>query len=212
MKSGLLIAVEGIDGAGKSTQIPVMAQFFESLGRVVCTTFEPTKGRYGMEIRHATERLLPAKERQLFVDDRKDHLKNCILPALERGEVVITDRYFYSSIAYQGTRRDAFDHDPSEDELAQLQDEIGRENRAFAPEADILVCFRLSVDEAFKRICAGRETLEPFETRQTLTDVAQAFERVMQSHPRVIAVDASQSVDAVSAQILSELRTLLAGY
>ena len=207
MKKKLLIAVEGIDGAGKSTQIPRMAQFFDSLGCVVCTTSEPTRGRYGMEIRQAVKRWSPAKERQLFVDDRKEHLETCILPALERGEVVITDRYFYSSIAYQGTRRDAFDHNPTDEELFRLQDEIGRENRAFAPEADILVCFRLSVDEAFKRIQAGRENLEPFETRQTLTDVSRAFERVIQSHPCAIAVDASQSVDDVTAQILSGLRS-----
>ena len=90
--------------------------------------------------------------------------------------------------------------------MAQLQNEIGLENRAFAPEADILICFRLSVDEAFKRIHAGRDSLEPFETRQTLTDVSNAFERVIQSHPCVIAVDASQSVDDVTKQILSELK------
>ena len=206
MSTGLLIAVEGIDGAGKSTQIPRIAEFYRSLGREVCTTAEPTRGRFGMEIRQAAERFSPAQERQLFVKDRRDHLETCIFPALQRGEVVITDRYFYSSIAYQGTRRDYFDHDPSDDELARLQDDIARENRAFAPEADILICFRLSVDEAFNRMKSGRATLEPFETRQTLTDVSRAFDRIIRSHPRAIAVDASQSIDNVTAQILSGLR------
>ena len=208
MKTGLLIAVEGIDGAGKSTQIPRIAQFYQSLGRVVCTTAEPTRGRFGMEIRQARERLSPTRERQLFVDDRRDHLETCIFPALHRNEFVITDRYFYSSIAYQGTRRDYFDHEPSDDELAELQDEIARENRSFAPEADILICFRLSVDEAFNRMKSGRTTLEPFETRQTLTDVSKAFDRIIQSHPRAIAVDASQSIDNVTEQILSKLRAI----
>lgn len=206
---GLLIAVEGIDGAGKSTQIPRIADFFKSLGFTVCTTAEPTRGQFGLEIRQATERLSPSRERQLFVDDRKEHLKTCILPELDLGHIVITDRYFYSSIAYQGTRRDAFDHSPSDDELNTLQIEVGQENRAFAPEADILILFRLDVERAFERMKSGREKLEPFETQQTLSDVYVAFERIAQNHPHVIVVDASKPIDAVTQQILDELNTLL---
>ena len=202
---GLLVAIEGIDGAGKSTQIPVIARFFESQGREVITTAEPTRGHWGQIIRSAKTRLAPSEERRLFVDDRKDHLESLVLPALERGAVVITDRYFYSSIAYQGTRRDAFDHNPSDAELALLQDEIGHENRAFAPEADILIGFRLDVETAFERMQAGRAALEPFETRQTLSDVARAFERIYTSHPQAIVVDASRTIEQVSEQILSGL-------
>ena len=162
-----------------------------------------------MEIRQARERLSPARERQLFVDDRREHLETCILPALKRNEVVITDRYFYSSIAYQGTRRDAAGRTMTEADLIALQEEIGRENRAFAPEADILICFRLSVDEAFKRIYAGRDSVEPFETRQTLQDVSHAFERVIAQHSKCIAVDASLSVDEVTEAILAGLKHFL---
>ena len=162
-----------------------------------------------MEIRQARERLSPARERQLFVDDRREHLETCILPALKRNEVVITDRYFYSSIAYQGTRRDAAGRTMTEADLIALQEEIGRENRAFAPEADILICFRLSVDEAFKRIYAGRDSVESFETRQTLQDVSRAFERVIAQHSKCIAVDASLSVDEVTEAILAGLKHFL---
>ena len=124
-----------------------------------------------------------------------------LLPAIARGAVAITDRYFYSSVAYQGTRRDAFDHAPSDDELARLQDEIYAENRAFAPEADILIYIRLDVDTALARMRASREGLDPFENRRNLLDVAEAFERIVKRHPCVIAVDATLPPDEVTAEI-----------
>ena len=204
---GKLIAFEGIDGAGKSTQIKRLAQWLQSQGiEDICMTAESTKGYFGRQIREAKERLSPKVERQLFVDDRKEHLVSCILPAIQRGAVVLTDRYFYSSIAYQGTRRDAFDHDPNSEELCELQDEIGEFNRLFAPEADILVYVRLDVDTAIERMKQGREALDPFEKRQTLIDVANAFDRVAASHPHAIIVDGSQSPDEVFAEIVRGLQ------
>jgi dTMP kinase len=206
----MLIAVEGIDGAGKSTQIPKIAAWFESLGMKACITAEPTKGPFGQKIRQATqERHAPIIERQLFVDDRKEHLKTCIQPALERGEIVITDRYLYSSVAYQGSRRDAFDHDPTQAELEALQDEIYAENRAFAPEADILIYIQIDVDTAIERMKNGRETLDPFEKKQTLIDVSNAFDRLMNKGMNVIAVDGTLPPEQITAAILAPLGFLL---
>ena len=197
----VLIAVEGIDGAGKSTQIPRIAAWFARHGLEVDASCEPTHGPIGTKIRTAPVRLAPAEERQLFVDDRREHLQERLIPALTRGAVAITDRYFYSSVAYQGTRRDAFDHEPSDDELARLQDEIYAENRAFAPEADILIYIRLDVDTALARMRASREGLDPFENRRNLLDVATAFERIVKRHPCVITVDATLPPDEVTAEI-----------
>ena len=206
---GKLIAFEGIDGAGKSTQIRRLSEWLQSQGiEDICVTAEPTKGYFGRQIREAKERLSPKVERQLFVDDRKEHLVSCILPAIERGAVVLTDRYFYSSIAYQGTRRDAFDHDPTLEELCALQDEIGEYNRLFAPEADILVYVRLDVDVALERMKKGRESLDPFEKRQTLIDVANAFDRVAASHPHAIIVDGSQSPEDITDTIIRSIQAI----
>ncbi len=201
----ILIAVEGIDGAGKSTQIPRIAAWFERHGMKVSVSCEPTHGPIGMKIRTAKERLAPDVERQLFVDDRREHLETCLLPAIKRGEIALTDRYFYSSIAYQGTRVDAFDHVPSEQELEHLQNEIYAQHRVFAPEADILILIRLDVDIALQRMKAGRDALDPFENRQNLLNVAHAFERIAQKHPCVISADASQSPDVVTAQLIEQL-------
>ena len=197
----ILIAVEGIDGAGKSTQIPRIAAWFARHGIETDTSCEPTHGPLGTKIRTAPVRLAPAEERRLFVEDRRDHLQDRLLPAIARGAVAITDRYFYSSVAYQGTRRDAFDHEPSDAELARLQDEIYAENRAFAPEADVLVYIRLDVDTALARMRASREGLDPFENRRNLLDVAAAFERIVTRHPCVITADATKSLDEVTAEI-----------
>ena len=206
----MLIAFEGIDGAGKSTQIQKVAAWFESLGFKTCVTAEPTKGPYGQKIRQATqERLPPQVERQLFVDDRKEHLETCITPALERGEIVITDRYFYSSVAYQGSRRDAFDHEPTTQELENLQDEIYAENRAFAPEADILIYVKIDVDTALERMKNNRESLDPFEKKQTLIDVANAFDRIINKGMNAIAVDGTLPAEQVTAAILAPLGFLL---
>ena len=206
---GKLIAFEGIDGAGKSAQIRRLSEWLQSQGiEDICVTAEPTKGYFGRQIREAKERLSPKIERQLFVDDRKEHLVSCILPAIARGAVVLTDRYFYSSIAYQGTRRDAFDHDPTFEELCALQDEIGEYNRLFAPEADILVYVRLDVDVALERMKKGRKSLDPFENRQTLVDVANAFDRVAASHPHAIIVDGSQSPEDITDTIIRSIQAI----
>lgn len=204
---GILIAFEGIDGAGKSTQIKLLAEYLRSQGHTVCLTAEPTKGQYGQKIREAANsyhRLSPDDERQLFVLDRREHLETCILPAIERGEVVITDRYLYSSVAYQGARYDEIGADP-----ATLQHEIYVQNREFAPEADILVYMKLDVDTAISRMKSSREALDSFETRNNLVKVAEAFERIVPKHPRVIVLDASQPPQVIANALQERLRLYL---
>ena len=204
---GILIAFEGIDGAGKSTQIRMLAEHLRSLGYTVCLTAEPTKGQFGQKIREAANshhRLSPDDERQLFVLDRREHLETCILPAIERGEIVITDRYLYSSVAYQGSRYDETGADP-----ASLQHEIYLQNREFAPEADILVYMRLDVDTAISRISAGRQSLDAFETRNNLIKVADAFERFVPKHPCAIVLDASQPAQIIADRLFEQVRGYL---
>ncbi len=204
----IIIAVEGIDGAGKSTQIPRIAQWFREHGQRVSLSCEPTHGPIGMKIRTAEVRWPPDVERQLFVDDRKEHIETCLKPALDRGEIAITDRYFYSSIAYQGTRLDAFDHTPTQRELEDLQDQIYQQHLTFAPEADILIYIRLAVDVALERMKSSREGLDPFENRQNLERVAHAFERIITRHPCPITADASLPPDQVTARIWEQLDAL----
>ena len=104
---GRLIALEGIDGAGKSTQADLLAQALRAAGRVVMITREPTDGLHGAKIRRLSSegaKLSPEEELDYFIADRSEHVRDVISPALARGEVVITDRYYLSNVAYQGAR------------------------------------------------------------------------------------------------------------
>ena len=103
---GTLIAFEGLDGSGKSTQARLLADALTSAGRRVVLTREPTDGTWGTLIRSTARegrRLAPLDELDAFLKDRAEHVSRVIRPALERGDVVITDRYYHSTIAYQGS-------------------------------------------------------------------------------------------------------------
>lgn len=105
---GVFISFEGGDGAGKSTQVRLLAQWFAERGREVVVTFEPGDTALGAQLRQLVqhgEDLDPRTEALLYAADRAHHVTTVVRPALERGAVVITDRYLDSSVAYQGSGR-----------------------------------------------------------------------------------------------------------
>jgi len=102
---GLFIVFEGIDGTGKSTQLHLLAEKLRQLGYAVVATREPTNGPYGQKIRELfidRGSVSREEELELFIADRDQHVKEIIKPALSDGCVVICDRYYLSTIAYQG--------------------------------------------------------------------------------------------------------------
>ncbi|AIF68943.1 thymidylate kinase [Palaeococcus pacificus DY20341] len=112
---GIFIVLEGIDGAGKSTQAKLLAKWFEEKGYEVVLTKEPTDTAFGKLIRRLVltggkegiidgARISHEAEALLFAADRAEHVHKLIKPSLEQGKVVISDRYFYSSLAYQWAR------------------------------------------------------------------------------------------------------------
>ena len=107
--SGLFITLEGGDGTGKSTQIALLQEWFESRGREVVRTFEPGGSEFGKEIReivlHSRGHIEPRSEALLYAADRAHNIATIVRPALERNAVVIQDRYLDSSVAYQGAGR-----------------------------------------------------------------------------------------------------------
>jgi len=106
---GVFIALEGGDGAGKSTQARLLCTWLEGLGHTVVVTREPGGTAFGRTVRELLlhgDHVAPRAEALLFAADRAHHVETLILPALGRGDVVITDRYMDSSIAYQGAGRD----------------------------------------------------------------------------------------------------------
>ena len=106
---GLFIAFEGGDGAGKSTQVRLLAQALRARGRTVLVTRQPGGTELGAAIRDLVlhgDHVSPRAEALLFAADKAHHVDELVRPALERGEVVLTDRYTDSSVAYQGAGRD----------------------------------------------------------------------------------------------------------
>ena len=107
---GLFVCFEGGDGAGKSTQSRLLRDWLVEQGRTVLLTFEPGDTEVGKEMRRivldpATGHLSDRTEALLYIADKAEHVDHVVLPALARGEVVITDRYVDSTLAYQGAGR-----------------------------------------------------------------------------------------------------------
>jgi dTMP kinase len=164
MAAGALIVLEGIDGAGKSTLQNALAAFFQAHGREVVSAREPTNGPHGQALREAAKvrRLPPEEELQLLLKDRAEHVQNVIRPALQRAAVVLLDRYYFSTIAYQGA-------------AGVPADRIKALHHAFAPEPTVLLLLDLPVPDALQRIRARGAGSDDFERADTLERVRNIF-------------------------------------
>ena len=196
--SGVFIAIEGGDGAGKSTQARLLAGRLREAGHEVVLTYEPGDTRIGPDVRRlvldvASEGLDPRAEALLYAADRAEHVAALIRPALERGAVVITDRYIDSSIAYQGVGRDL-----GVDEIAALS--------AFATGGllpDLTVVLDVPEDVRRPRIAGLGDRLEREES-EFHEIVRQAYlDRATADPGRYLVLDAS-SPPAQVAELIAE--------
>ncbi len=198
MKQGYLIALEGVDGTGKSTQCGLLAEYLESAGYPVVRLREPTQGVWGQKIRKILREgrgdVTPEEELQYFINDRKEDVEQNIAPALERGEIVLIDRYYYSTAAYQG----ALGFDPKQ---------IIKDNEAFAPRPDLLLIIQVSLDESFRRIEQGRDSFSSFEKREYLEKVQKIFDTFAGDHIR--RIDSDPPVEEVQQVLRQEVNALL---
>jgi dTMP kinase len=193
MGRGFLIALEGVDGAGKTTQAGSLAAILASFGRRVLLTREPTNGSAGRQLRAylagGRRHLVPRDELALFQADRREHVEKTIRPALEQGWVVITDRYYYSSAAYQG----ALGLDPAE---------ILAASEAFAPRPDLVVIFTLPLTLALARRLESRggET-QVSEVPAYLEKVADLYDTF--EGPHLQRLDGSAPTSEVLGRLLN---------
>lgn len=187
-----LIAFEGLDGSGGTTQIGLMEAQLQMSGHAVCRTREPSDGPVGRFIRAELPSgvLGDTVFGLLFAADRRDHLDRVILPALDRDEVVLTDRYFLSSLAYQS--------------LSLGLDRAWSLNAEF-PAADAVMMLDLSPDECLRRIEARGGVRDRFETREQLVRIGAAYEaaiaRCAARGDRILRIDASGTPHEVHARV-----------
>ena len=185
---GRLIAFEGIDGAGKSTQARHLVERWKARGREVLLTREPTDGIYGKRIREAAAhgmRLPASEEVELFGKDRAEHVDSVILPALERGQSVITDRYFLSTAAYQGARG----LDP---------DAILESSEERFPTPDCALILEIDTHAGLGRVGA-RGARDAFEHEESLSAVAALFDSMQRDY--IARVNATRDELSVRRQI-----------
>jgi len=197
MPAGLFIVIEGIDGTGKSTQARLLGEWFRAQGREVVLSREPTDGPWGKKLRESasTGRLSPEDELQYFLNDRRQHVDELIKPALAEGKVVILDRYYFSTMAYQGARG----FDPLE---------IRKRNEEFAPVPDLLLILDLDVDTAHTRIGVRGDTTNEFEKRENLMRCREIF-LSLKNENFVRVIDTQGTLEEVAEKVCEAVASSL---
>lgn len=207
MPNGLFISLEGIDGVGKSTQSDLLEQHLAGLGRTVLRTLEPGGTELGQEIRHLLLHrkgdVAPRAEALLYAADRAHHVATKVLPALERGEVVITDRYLDSSVAYQGAGRELSEQEVRSISMFAVQNLLPQLTILLDLDAASAMARRAKTGQEPDRL--EREKVEFFEA------VRQSFLSMAAAEPnRWLVVDANQGIQEMQSQIRARVNAILA--
>lgn len=195
MKRGSLVVFEGLDGSGKSTQVVALAQVLLAAGRDVLTTGEPTDGATGRRIRAVAAAGGESDAEELlrwFQEDRREHVAEVIRPALAAGRVVISDRYFLSSVAYQGA-------------LGLAPDAILRGSEDAHPLPDLALLLEIDPAVGLERVHRRPGRSEPaFERRDFLERVAAIYQGL--ERPYLERIDARRDEAAVHAAVVAAVR------
>jgi dTMP kinase len=196
----MLIAFEGIDGSGKSTQARLLAESLAKSGVIVELTREPTKeGSAGVllrkelvEVSHEPD---PRYMQLLFVADRAWHVANFILPKINHGAVVITDRYIDSTRVYGAASGLEIGW------LTQLNSKF--------PKADITFILDITPEEAEKRLASRNSKKEIFESKKMLIKLRSAYSRISRGKTGYHVINANRSQDEIHTEIASIVREAL---
>jgi len=204
---GLFVVLEGIDGAGTTTQAERLSAALRAEGRRVLTTREPSDGPLGTLLRQAlggrlvlpggAGALAPETLALLFAADRTDHLAAQVRPALEAGAVVICDRYVLSSLAYQG---------------AQLPPRWVEAINAFAEPPDLTLFLEVDPEVASRRRASRGGDAELFDDERLQARVAREYLRAIRRRARtdrVVRIAGGNAVERVTEIALAEIRKRL---
>jgi len=198
MKNNLFIALEGIDGSGKSTQAKLLAKALTNAGHKVYLTFEPTDGMIGSVLRNILKGTIKADHKViagLFLADRLDHLLNeetGLVKKINEGYTVVTDRYYFSSYAYHGTHMD--------------MDWVIAANKMCADilKPDMNIFIDVTPEVSMQRINSNRASTELFENLDSLKAVRakymEAFEK-LKDKEHIIKIDGNRDQNDIATDI-----------
>lgn len=166
----MLIVFEGIDGAGKSTQAKALCERLIKAHFDTLLSKEPTEGRWGRKLKQLIKRgrknTTPQEELDWFIKDRHEHVEKTIGPGVQKKKIVVLDRYYFSTIAYQSP----LGFDP---------EEIEKRNLEFAPPPDLLFLIDLPPQSSLQRIAQKRgDPADSFEREEYLLHVNEVFKRM----------------------------------
>jgi len=188
-KRGIFICIEGIDASGKSTQARWLVKNLRRRGFDAIYTTEPSKSEVGSFIRRCIlqrkKRVPAVVEALLFAIDRIDHVESKIEPALESGKIVVSDRYVYSSLAYQGA--------------AGLDvDWIQKINRMALP-PDLAICIDVPPEVVVKRMRRRRSVMETLKNQRRVREIYMQLVR----EGRLLLIDGNRPASEVTQNILA---------
>jgi len=204
--TGVFITFEGGDGSGKTTQIELLKSWLEERGHTVVVTREPGGTDLGNELRdiilHRKGFIAPRAEALLYAADRAHHIHTLVAPALERGDVVVQDRYLDSSVAYQGAGRVLDPTEVRDVSLWATENLMPHLTILLDVPADVAKQRQDSDERAYDRLEAEAED---FHQR-----VRESYQRLADAEPeRFVILDGTEGIEEIHHQITQKVATLL---
>jgi dTMP kinase len=188
-RRGFFICVEGLDGCGKTTQAKILVRKLRKMGYNTVYTAEPSRGKIGRFIKryclHGGRRVSSIVEALLFAADRYEHVESEIIPALKDGKIVVSDRYMYSSLAYQGA--------------AGLSLDWIRRVNEHAVTPNLAIFIDVEPDTVIQRLKPKKSVMENLETQCKVREVYMKFVE----NGELVKVDGNRSKEKVAEEILS---------
>jgi dTMP kinase len=185
---GLFVCVEGLDGCGKTTQTKLLVRKLRKIGWDAVYTAEPSRGKIGKFIQkyclHGEKRTFPIVEALLFAADRFEHVEREVIPALNEGKIVVSDRYVYSSLAYQGATG-----------LDLKWIEMINEH-AIRP--DLAIFVDVEPEAVIKRLKPKKSVMENLETQRKVREVYVKFVE----KGELVRIDGNKSTKEVADDVL----------
>ena len=197
---GKFIVIEGLDGSGKSSQVKLLIYFLKKVGKKVVVTKEPTiDSESGKKIRQVLRGEIiiddPLELQNLYVQDRKEHLENKVIPAIKLGDYMVSSRYAFSTFAY------GYSDGLSVEKLIDLNKEF------LLP--DVTIVIDVMPEHCIKRIEERGEAKEYFEQIDRLTKVNEIYKKLPKMFENVVMVNGEKPVKEVFKEIEKIVRNIL---